>query len=100
MEHSLWLSMMRERIELLRNLLTDDGSIWITLDDNEVHYLKVALDEVFGRHNFVASVIWQKVYTTKNSAKYFSAMHRLSARVCQEQRVLANRGFAETSKAR
>jgi adenine-specific DNA-methyltransferase len=74
-EHSMWLSMMRDRLEQLWRLLSPDGSIWVTLDDNEVHYLKVALDEVFGRANFVSSVIWQKVYTTKNSAKHFSAMH-------------------------
>ena len=52
--------LMRERLELLRRLLTADGSIWITIDDNEAHYLKVLCDEVFGRHNFVANVIWQK----------------------------------------
>ena len=60
MEHSLWLSMMRERLELLRELLSDDGSIWISIDDNEAHYLKVLCDEIFGRRNFVADVIWQK----------------------------------------
>src|SRR5215212_8747898 len=59
-EHSLWLSLMRDRIELQRQLLTEDGSIWIFLDDNEAHYLKVLMDEVFGRVNFVATVIWQK----------------------------------------
>ena len=50
-EHSIWLSLMRERLELLRRLLSDDGSIWITIDDNEAHYLKVLCDEVFGRAN-------------------------------------------------
>jgi adenine-specific DNA-methyltransferase len=60
-EHSLWLSLMRERLELLRRLLTDDGSIWITIDDNEAHYLKVLCDELFGRGCFVASFIWRKV---------------------------------------
>lgn len=75
LEHSLWLTMMRDRLELLRRLLSDDGSIWITIDDNEAHYLKVLCDEVMGRSNFVASLAWQKVYTSKNSAKHFSAMH-------------------------
>lgn len=74
-EHSLWLSLMRDRLECLRRLLSADGSIWINIDDNECHYLKVLMDEVFGRANFVASVIWQKVYTTKNSARHFSDMH-------------------------
>ncbi len=74
-EHSLWLSLMRDRLEMLRRLLSPDGSLWVTLDDNECHYAKVMLDEVFGRTNFVTSVIWQKIYTIKNSAKQFSSMH-------------------------
>jgi adenine-specific DNA-methyltransferase len=60
LEHSLWLSLMRDRLEAIRTLLADDGSLWITIDDNEAHYLKVLCDEVFGRGNFVANVIWQK----------------------------------------
>jgi adenine-specific DNA-methyltransferase len=60
LEHSLWLSMMRDRLELLKSMLREDGSIWIAIDDNEVHYLRVLCDEVFGRKNFVANVLWQK----------------------------------------
>jgi len=75
LEHSKWLSMMYPRLELLHQLLSEDGSIWITLDDNEAHYAKVILDEIFGRKNFISNCIWQKVYTIKNSAKYFSEMH-------------------------
>ncbi|MDR1085883.1 MAG: site-specific DNA-methyltransferase [Deltaproteobacteria bacterium] len=75
LEHSIWLGLMRDRLELLKLLLRDDGSIWITIDDNEAHYLKVLCDEVFGRKNFVATIIWQKLFTVKNSAKYFSDMH-------------------------
>ena len=56
LEHSQWLSMMLPRLELLRDLLSEDGSIWVTIDDNEAHYLKVLMDEVFGRRNFVANV--------------------------------------------
>ena len=56
-EHSTWLSLMRDRLEILRSLLSNDGAIWITLDDNEAHYCKVLCDEVFGRQNFVATVI-------------------------------------------
>jgi len=74
-EHSVWLSLMRDRLEIIRNLLSDDGSLWITIDDNEAHYLKVMCDEVFGRQNYISSVVWQKIYTTKNSAKFFSSMH-------------------------
>ncbi len=59
-EHSIWLSLMRDRLEIIRRLLSRDGSLWITIDDNEAHYLKVLCDEVFGRPNFVANVLWQK----------------------------------------
>lgn len=59
-EHSIWLSLMRDRLELLRRLLSDDGSLWITIDDNEAHYLKVLCDEIFGRQNYVTSVVWEK----------------------------------------
>jgi adenine-specific DNA-methyltransferase len=75
LEHSLWLTMMRDRLELLRTMLSDDGSIWITLDDNEVHYLKVLSDEVFGRINFVSSITWFKRISPANDAKYFSSDH-------------------------
>lgn len=66
LEHSQWLSMMLPRLELLRDLLSEDGSIWVTIDDNEAHYLKVLMDEVFGRGNFVASCVWQKRYSREN----------------------------------
>ena len=58
LEHSKWLSMIYPRLELLHQLLAEDGSIWITLDDNEVHYLKVIMDEIFGRKNFIKSIAW------------------------------------------
>ena len=60
-EHSIWLSLMRDRLEIIRNLLSAEGSLWITIDDNEAHYLKVLCDEVFGRASFVTSFIWKKV---------------------------------------
>lgn len=66
LEHSQWLSMMYPRLVLLRDLLAEDGSIWVTIDDNEAHYLKVLMDEVFGRRNFVANVAWQKRYSREN----------------------------------
>lgn len=74
-EHSLWLSVMRDRLEMLQRLLSEDGSIWITLDDNEAHYAKVLCDEIFGRRNFVATVIWRKNYSPKSTAKFFSVDH-------------------------
>ena len=64
LEHSQWLSMMYPRLVLLRDLLAEDGSIWVTIDDNEAHYLKVLMDEVFGRTNFVVNVVWQKRYSS------------------------------------
>lgn len=60
MEHSLWLSLLRDRLAILRNLLDDTGSLWISLDENESHYGKVLLDELFGRRNFVGEMAWQK----------------------------------------
>lgn len=74
-EHSLWLSLIKPRLDILRNLLKEDGSIWISIDDDESHYLKVLCDEVFGRQNFIANVIWQKKYSPQNDAKWFSDMH-------------------------
>ncbi len=59
-EHSIWLSLIRDRLEILRRLLSEDGSIWITIDDNEAHYLKVLCDEIFGRANFIHNVVWEK----------------------------------------
>ncbi len=75
LEHTQWLSLIYPRLELLRELLSEDGSIWVSIDDNEGHYLKVVMDEVFGRKNFVATVIWQKIYSPKNTAKHFSEDH-------------------------
>ncbi len=75
LEHAQWLSMMLPRLQLLRELLREDGSIWVTIDDNEGHYLKVLMDEVFGRGNFVETVIWQKADSPRNSARQFSSDH-------------------------
>lgn len=75
-EHSTWLSLMKPRLELLRLLLDPEhGSIWISIDDDETHYLKVLCDEVFGRKNFVANVIWEKKYSPQNDAKWLSDSH-------------------------
>ncbi|MDX1765507.1 MAG: site-specific DNA-methyltransferase [Candidatus Saccharimonadales bacterium] len=60
LEHSKWLAMMWPRLELLRELLAEDGSIWVSIDDDEAHYMKVMLDEVFGRKNFIVNALWQK----------------------------------------
>lgn len=75
LEHAQWLEMMYPRLELLHELLADDGSIWVIIDDDEAHYLKVLMDEIFGRKNFVANVVWQKKHTRANDARWFSDNH-------------------------
>ena len=75
LEHAQWLTMMLPRLQLLRELLREDGSIWVTIDDNEGHYLKVLMDEVFGRGNFVTTVLWRKNYSPKSTARHFSEDH-------------------------
>ncbi|MGA0586969.1 site-specific DNA-methyltransferase [Dyella sp. KRB-257] len=75
LEHSIWLGLMRDRLEIIRRLLSEDGSLWITIDDNEAHYLKVLCDEVFGRGNFISNVVWQKTLTRRNDARALSAAH-------------------------
>lgn len=75
LEHSQWLSMMYPRLVLLRDLLSEDGSIWVTIDDNEAHYLKVLMDEVFGRANFVANVVWEKKFAPQANSVWLSDSH-------------------------
>ena len=74
-EHSLWLSLIKPRLTILKNLLSENGSIWISIDDDESHYLKVLCDEVFGRRNFINNVIWEKKYSPSNDAKWLSDSH-------------------------
>lgn len=72
LEHSVWLTMMRDRLLNMRSLLSDDGSIWVHLDDVENHRMRLLMDEVFGAENFVAEVVWQKADGPRNDATYFS----------------------------
>lgn len=74
-EHSQWLSLIAPRLRILKNLLSEEGSIWISIDDDECHYLKVLCDEIFGRVNFVNNVIWEKKYSPQNDAKWLSDSH-------------------------
>lgn len=67
-EHSVWLGLMHDRISILKRLLSEDGSLWMTIDDNECHYLKVMCDEIFGRNNFVSSIAWEKDEARHNDA--------------------------------
>ena len=73
--HTNWLNMIYPRLKLARNLLREDGCIFISIDDHEVDNLRLVCDEVFGEANFVATVIWQRVYAPKNSAKHLSEDH-------------------------
>lgn len=98
MEHSLWLTMMRDRLELLRTLLSADGSIWIAIDDNEGHYLKVLCDEVFGRSQFIATVIWRSTDNSNNDAKTFSADHNMILGYSREPNWESNRVDAPGDK--
>ena len=73
--HDKWCCMMLPRLKLLRELLRDDGAIFVSIDDNEVHRLRCLMDEVFGEENFLTTVIWQKVFSPKNTARHFSEDH-------------------------
>src|ERR1039457_5956342 len=73
--HSKWLTMMYPRLFLARNLLREDGVIFVSIDDHEVHNLRAVMNEILGEENFVASVIWQKSYAPRNNAPAFSESH-------------------------
>jgi len=75
LRHDKWLCMMYPRLKLLHELLSEKGSFWMTLDDNEYHHARSILDDIFGEDNFVATVIWHKIYSPKNTALYFSEDH-------------------------
>ncbi len=73
--HDKWLCMMYPRLALLHQMLREDGSIWISIDDNEVQHARSIMDEIFGSNNFVTTIIWEKIYSPKSSARHFSANH-------------------------
>lgn len=75
LEHSVWLTMMRDRLVQIRDLLADNGSVWVHLDDQEMAYCRVLMDEVFGRSNFVGTFVWQKTLTRRNDARLVSTAH-------------------------
>ena len=99
LEHAQWLSMMLPRLQLLRELLREDGSIWVTIDDNEGHYLKVLMDEVFGRGNFVANVVWQSSDNSNNDAKTFSIDHNHAFVYARSPGWLSNKLDAEEKRS-
>lgn len=75
LEHSVWLTLMRDRLLSIKELLSDDGSVWVHLDDAEVHRMRCLLDEVFGAENHAATVVWEKVYLAKMDASKFSSRY-------------------------
>jgi adenine-specific DNA-methyltransferase len=75
LRHDKWLCMMWPRLVLLRELLSERGSLWMTLDDNEVHRARMMMDEIFGDEAFIANVVWQKNFSPKNTAQFFSEDH-------------------------
>ena len=89
---------MKNRLEVARELLRDDGSIWINIDDDEAHYLKVLCDDIFGRENFVANVVWQKKYTIANDAKYFSDNHDHILLFAKNKQRLQIKGIGRTEE--
>jgi adenine-specific DNA-methyltransferase len=74
LSHDVWLSDIKSRMAILLKLLTEDGSLWVSIDDREVHYLKILLDEIFGRDNFLNTIVWQQ-RTTRENRKVFSNNH-------------------------
>ena len=104
-EHSLWLSLIRDRLDILWRLLTEDGCIWITIDDTECHYLKILCDEEFGRSNFVASLAWEKDQGRRGDTDISSAhdhilLYARNRNVWRKTRNLLPRSDAQKSRYR
>lgn len=97
-EHSLWLSLMRDRLELIRTLLAADGSLWITIDDNEAHYLKVLCDEVFGRNNFVVNMVWNHRKSVQNDIVISLSHNHVLVIAKDKSSVQLNRSSVDSDK--
>jgi adenine-specific DNA-methyltransferase len=95
LEHSQWLSMMLPRLQMLRELLREDGSIWVTIDDNEGHYLKVLMDEVFGRRNFIATIAWEKDKGGRGDADISTSQDMILAYALNRKAWAATRNLIE-----
>ena len=96
-EHSIWLSMIRDRLEMLVRLLTPDGTIFVQVDDNEGQYLRVAMDEILGRHNFVATFIWRKVDSPNDNKVFITPDHEYIYCFAREKERVALRRKADAS---
>ncbi len=99
-EHSLWLSLINERLKILKTLLSNDGTIWITLDDNEVHYCKVLCDEIYGRSNFIQGIIWKSSDNSNNDSKQFSIDHNTILVYSKSANWLSNRLASTESQSK
>ena len=97
--HDKWCCMMLPRLMLLRELLREDGAIFVSIDDNEVHHLRALMDEAFGEDNFLATIIWEKVYSPKSSAKYFSENHDYVVAYARRKDVFKRNLLPRTSEA-
>ncbi len=98
LRHDKWLCMMWPRLTLLRELLSENGSLWMTLDDNEVHRARMMLDEIFGEEAFIANVVWQKNYSPKNTAQFFSEDHDHLLVVAKNRELWRPRLLARTAE--
>lgn len=96
--HSTWLTFMKNRLEIARELLSDDGSIWINIDDDEQAYLKILLDNVFDRENFITNVIWKKKFSPQNDARFFSDMHDFIMVVSKNRERFSMNGLPRTEE--
>jgi adenine-specific DNA-methyltransferase len=96
LEHSVWLGMMRDRLVQVKKLLSPDGSVWVHCDDSEQAYLKVMMDELFGRNNFVATVVWEKVTSARNDAKHFSTDQDYLLVYARDKEQFSPRGLSRT----
>lgn len=99
LEHSIWLSMMRDRLEILRKLLSEDASIWVSINDRECHYLKVMMDEVFGRTSFVANAIWEKRYSPAGDAIGLSENHDHILIYCMNNKIWRSNDLPRDEKS-
>ncbi len=97
LEHTQWLAMMYPRLELLHDLLAEDGSIWVTLDDNEAHYLKIVMDEIFGRGCFISDIAWKRRDGAPNDRKIGSTYDHVlvfaKSRAGTSKKTLAEEAF-------
>ncbi len=97
--HTKWLNMIYPRLYLARNLLREDGVIFISIDDNEVSNLRKVCDEIFGEENFVASVVWQRAFSPINLKKTFSESHDYVVCYCKDAELVNIRGLSRTEKS-